>query len=144
MAYETMSDEQIIEQITSVIEKKRTSKRIKLSTLARRGGFNMQTYSNFTNRKTDIRISTLIQIFRGLNELDALENLFSAKEAFSPTGIKQNSVVRVRDRKSSGSRRNNIVSRLAEIKKQKELKRQESHQRINEVLHKFLSEDDKQ
>ena len=96
MNFETMSDGQIIQNIASFLEKKRLQKRIKAAELAEKGGFSAQTYSNFQNKKTDIRLSTLIQILRGLGELEKLERVFSQKEPVSLTGRKIITTQRVR------------------------------------------------
>jgi len=87
MSFESMSNEQIVEVIAKNIESKRIHKPISSEELAKKGGHKAQTYSNFINRHTDIRISTLIDIFRGLGELDKLEKAFEHKIPFSPLGI---------------------------------------------------------
>jgi len=96
MNFNNMSDEQIREQIALSIEKKRINKKIKATTLAEKGGHNTQTYSNFINRSTDIKIGTLIQILRGLGELDKLEAIFDTNEPYSPLQNNSKSAVRIR------------------------------------------------
>ncbi len=86
MSFELMPDKQIIKTIASSLEKKRLQKRIKVEDLAKKGGFNPQTYSNFLNKGTDIRLSTLLQILRGLGELDEFERFFQQEEALSLFG----------------------------------------------------------
>ncbi len=84
MNINNLSDQQIIEFIATNIEKKRLSKNISSEQLAKDGGYNMQTYSNFINQGTNIKIKTVIQILRGLEQLDILQTLFEHKEQFSP------------------------------------------------------------
>lgn len=96
MSYQEMSDEQILKEIASNIEKKRLRKKIRVTDLANKGGYSAQTYSNLINRNTDIKLSTLVQILRGLGELDKLENLFSIKEPFNPLTRQGATAVRIR------------------------------------------------
>ncbi|MCK9329083.1 MAG: helix-turn-helix domain-containing protein [Candidatus Cloacimonetes bacterium] len=84
MNLSTMNDQQIIEFIAINIEKKRLSNKISADDLAHKGGYNAQTYSNFINKHTNIKISTLIQILRGLEELDNFQHIIEYKEAYSP------------------------------------------------------------
>ena len=86
MSFELMPDKQIIKTIASSLEKKRLQKRIKVEDLAKKGGFNPQTYSNFLNKGTDIRLSTLLQIIRGLGELDEFKRFFQQEESLSLFG----------------------------------------------------------
>ena len=104
-----MSDEQIIHQIAASINKKRLQKKIKSSDLAAKGGVNPQTYSNFINKGTDIRISTLIQILRGLGELELLEKLFEEKKVFYPSGRRARILKRVRSSKKLPSQSSEIT-----------------------------------
>ena len=81
MKYQYMSDDLILEHIARSIEEKRIQKGIKSADLAKMGGFSAQTYSNFVNRHADIKLGTLIQIMRALDELDKLEEIFTPKES---------------------------------------------------------------
>lgn len=83
MNLENMSDEFIINFIAQNLEKKRLSEKITSEELAEKGGYNSQTYSNFVNKNTNIRMITFIQILRGLGALDILEKI-EYKEEFSP------------------------------------------------------------
>ena len=89
MNFNYMSDTQIIAAIGEHIEKARISKQISSENLAKKGGHHPQTYSNFINRGTNIKIETIIQIFRGLGELDKLQQAFEYKEPFSPSATKK-------------------------------------------------------
>jgi len=84
MDFNNMSDSEILQEIAKNIDKKRISIEKTSQQLADDGGHNMQTYSNFLNKNTDIRLSTVIQIFRGLDELNQLQKVFEHKEEFSP------------------------------------------------------------
>jgi len=86
MDFNTMSDEQILHHIALNLEEMRIEKQISSEDMARKGGHNPQTFSNFINRGTNIRLGTLIQMFRGIGELDKLQNAFEYKKAFSPSG----------------------------------------------------------
>jgi len=86
MNFSTMSDEQIIKEIAINLEKQRLYKELSSESIASRGGHNMQTYSNFINKGTNIRISTLIQILRGLGSLDEFQKTIEFKQPYSPTG----------------------------------------------------------
>lgn len=86
MNISNMNDEQIIEFICENLEKKRLTKKISSEELAKKGGHVSQTYSNFINKNTNIRILTLVQILRGLGELDKLQSLIEFKEPYSPLG----------------------------------------------------------
>ena len=86
MNIKNMNDEQILEFISQNLEKKRLSKRIGMEELANKGGYVAQTYSNFINKNTNIRVSTLIQILRALGELDKFQELIEYKEEYSPLG----------------------------------------------------------
>ena len=99
MSFSNISNEQIRKRMATSLEKKRLHKGIKSATLAEKGGHNVQTYSNFINKNSDIRISTLIDIFRGLGELDKLEALFEMRVPYSP--LEKQSVPMVRVSKSS-------------------------------------------
>jgi len=99
MSFKNMSDEQIIKEIANSIEKKRLQKKIKASELAKIGGFNAQTYSNFINKHSDIKLSTLIQIIKALGELDKLESLFNTREVFNPLTNSTKTIKRVRTTK---------------------------------------------
>ena len=84
MNLNNMNDNQIIEFIAANLDKKRLSKNIVTEDLAKKGGHVSQTYSNFVNKNTNIRISTLIQVLRGLGELDKLQKLVEYKIPYSP------------------------------------------------------------
>lgn len=99
MSFSNISNEQIRKRMATSLEKKRLHKGIKSATLAEKGGHNVQTYSNFINKNSDIRISTLIDIFRGLGELDKLEALFEMRVPYSP--LEKQSAPMVRVSKSS-------------------------------------------
>ena len=96
MNISNMNDEQIIEFISQNLEKKRLSKKISSEELANKGGHVSQTYSNFINKNTNIRILTLIQILRGLGELDKFQSLIEFKEPYSPLGNNNQLPKRVR------------------------------------------------
>lgn len=96
MNINNINDEQIIEFISQNLEKKRLSKKISSEELAKKGGHISQTYSNFINKNTNIRILTLIQVLRGLGELDKLQSLIEFKEPFSPLGNSSELPKRVR------------------------------------------------
>lgn len=87
MNLSTMNDQQIIEFIADNLEKKRLSNEISADDLAQKGGYNAQTYSNFINKHTNIKVSTLIQIIRGLGELDSFQQLIEYKKSYSPMGV---------------------------------------------------------
>jgi len=74
-----MPDDLILKDIAQKIEKKRLAKKIKVSELAKMGGFNPQTYSNFINKNADIKLGTLIRILRAFGELDNFEDVFADK-----------------------------------------------------------------
>lgn len=84
MNINNMNDEQILKFISSNLEKKRLSKKISAEELAKKGGYNSQTFSNFVNRNTNVKISTLIQVLRGLGELDKLQELIEYKTPYNP------------------------------------------------------------
>ncbi len=86
MDLNNMNDEQILEFISQNLEKKRLSKKVSSEELANKGGHVSQTYSNFINKNTNIRVVTLVQILRGLGELEKLQNIIEFKEPFSPLG----------------------------------------------------------
>lgn len=96
MNLNNMNDEQIIEFISQNLEKKRLSKKISSEELANKGGHVSQTYSNFINKNTNIRIVTLIQILRGLGELEKLQKIIEFKEPYSPLGNSQELPKRIR------------------------------------------------
>lgn len=96
MNIELMSNEQIIKFIADNLEKKRQSKKITSEELAQLGGHKMQTYSNFINKNTDMKISTLIQVLRGLGELEGLQKLIEYKEPYRPLGGKIDLKKRIR------------------------------------------------
>lgn len=83
MDFKNMSDKQIIEAISQNMEKKRLSKKITAEDMATKGGHSSQVYSNFINKNTNIKLETLIQMFRGIGELDKLQKAFEFKEQFS-------------------------------------------------------------
>ena len=85
MDFNNMSDEQIIEVMAANIEKMRISKQISAQDMAKKGGYNSQTYSNFINRGSNVRLGTIIQMFRGIGELDKLQKVFEYKKPYSPT-----------------------------------------------------------
>lgn len=87
MNLSTMNDQQIIEFIADNLEKKRLFNEISAEDLANKGGHNAQTYSNFINKHTNIKISTLIQILRGLGELDSFQQIIEYKTSYSPMGV---------------------------------------------------------
>jgi hypothetical protein len=101
MNFETMSNEQIINYIANNIEKERIHKSLSSEELANKGGHNSQTYSNFLNRGSNIKIATLIDIYRGLGELEKLQKAFEFKAPYSPTITQENNAVRVRKKKPS-------------------------------------------
>lgn len=86
MDFNYMSDEQILHEIAKNIEQMRIAKQISSEDMAQKGGHNPQTYSNFINRGTNIRLGTLIQMFRGIGELDKLQHALTYKQPFSPSG----------------------------------------------------------
>ena len=94
-----MNDQQIIEFIANNIEKKRLSNNISAEDLALKGGHNAQTYSNFINKNTNIKISTFIQILRGLGELDSFQQLIEYKELYSPMNSNNKLPQRVSNKK---------------------------------------------
>lgn len=85
MKLSNMNDEQILEFISTNLEKKRLAKPITSESLADKGGHVAQTYSNFVNKNTNIRVSTLIQILRGLGELDRFQACIEYKEPYVPS-----------------------------------------------------------
>ena len=105
MNFTNMSDEQIINLMRENIEKKRIHKQIKVSDLAKKGGFSTQVYSNFINRNVNIKINTIIQIFRALDELDSLQDAFIYKEEYSPASQKNSIPKRVRTKKNNVTKR---------------------------------------
>lgn len=106
MNIELMSDEQIIKYLAENIEKKRLSKKISSEDLALLGGHKAQTYSNFINKHTEIKIGTFIQILRALGELQGLQNLIEYKEPYSPLG--NNTELKKRIRKTNKKSNKNI------------------------------------
>jgi transcriptional regulator with XRE-family HTH domain len=107
MNFTTMNDQQIIEFIAENLEKKRLSNEISAEDLAHKGGHNAQAYSNFMNKHTNIKISTLIQILRGLGELDSFQKIIEYKESYSPMNINSTKLPkRIRNHKKQ-----NIVER---------------------------------
>lgn len=99
MDFKYMNDEQIIQYIASNLEKMRLSKQISADDMAQKGGYNSQVYSNFKNKNVNIKIETLIKMFRGIDELDKLQNAFEYKEPYSPTKSNKPLAKRVRKKK---------------------------------------------
>lgn len=99
MNLSNMNDEQIISFIAQNLEKKRLSEKISSENLAKKGGHISQTYSNFINKNTNIRINTLVQILRGLGELDNFQELVEYKEPYSPLNTKTELPKRIRKNK---------------------------------------------
>ena len=104
MNFNFMSDTQIIAAIGEHIEKSRILKQISSENLAKKGGHHPQTNSNFINRGTNIKIETIIQIFRGLGELDKLQQAFEYKEPFSPYATKKKLPKRIWTKKNTNNK----------------------------------------
>jgi transcriptional regulator with XRE-family HTH domain len=104
-----MSDNEIIEFIAKNTEKNRLSKNITQKEVSKKGGCNKQTLSNFAAQSTDIRLSTLIQIFRGIGELDKLQKAFEHKEQFSPVKTQSTLTERLRAFSSKEDKKRNII-----------------------------------
>lgn len=104
MNLNNMNDEQISEFISQNLEKKRLSKKISSEELAKKGGYVSQTYSNFINKNTNIRLVTLIQILRGLGELEKLQELIEFKEPYSPLGSNKELPKRIRTKVTNKTR----------------------------------------
>lgn len=104
MNFNNMSDNEIISTIAKELDKRRVSKNITSEELAAKGGHNAQTFSNFVNQGTNVRLGTIIQIFRGLGELDKLQGVFEHKELISPIAL-SNQAKMTRVRASSAKRR---------------------------------------
>jgi hypothetical protein len=81
-----MLDEQIAQSIAKSIDKMRRVNGLTTEKMAMNGGFNPQTFSNFLNQGSNIKLSTLLQFLRGVGEIDKLEHVFEDKTLFSPTG----------------------------------------------------------
>lgn len=107
MDFNSMTDKQIIKYIADSIEDIRISKQISAEDMANRGGYNAQSYSNFYNKNTNIKLETLIQMFRGIKELHRLQSAFKSNEEYSPLKTKKRLPKRVRKKTTSHSR--NIV-----------------------------------
>lgn len=90
MNFSTMSDKQIIEEMAKSLEEMRLINQVSTDEMSKKGGYNSQTYSNFLNRGANIKISTLIQVMRGMGELDKLQKAFDYKIPYSPTGKNSN------------------------------------------------------
>lgn len=93
-----MSDDAIIKFIAQNLEKIRLSQKITGRELAKKGGFSAQTFSNFLNKNSDIKLSTFIQILKGLKKLELLEKL-EYKVTYSPFSNETKLSKRVRSRK---------------------------------------------
>jgi transcriptional regulator with XRE-family HTH domain len=106
-----MSDKEIISTIANNIEKTRVSKNITSKDLAQKGGYNKQTYTNFVNKGTNIKLDTVIGILRGLDKLDALQNLFEYKEVYSPIQESLQKPQRVRASTKKQKQSNSIFSK---------------------------------
>lgn len=100
-----MNDEQIIKFISENLEKKRLSKSLKSEDLANKGGHGAQTYSNFVNKNTNIRLETFIQILRGLGELDKLQKFIEYSNPYSPMGNNKVLPKRVREKNQKTNNR---------------------------------------
>jgi len=139
MSYQTMSDEQIIQQIANSLDKKRRKKGIASVSLAQKGGHGVQTYSNFINQGKDIRLSTFIQILRGLGELDKLEEMLEDKEVFSPTGKKASIPRRIRTKTIVHNQDQEGIARLKKALDGFEIKKTEKEQRRSRKLESILA-----
>ncbi len=93
-----MNDEQIIEFISTNLEKKRLAKGLKSEDLASKGGHGTQTYSNFINKNTNIKLETFIQILRGLGELDKFQACIEYSKPYSPMGNNKTLPKRIRQK----------------------------------------------
>ncbi len=138
MSYQTMPDEQIIQQIANSLDKKRRKKGIASVSLAKKGGHGVQTYSNFVNQGKDIRLSTFIQILRGLGELDKLEEMLEDKEAFSPTGKKVPIPKRIRTKTIVRNQDHEGITRLKKALDGFEIKKTEKEQQRSRTLKSIL------
>lgn len=103
MNFNTMSDEQILKDIAQRLEKIRVTKKLSIEEMAQKGGYNAQSYSNFLNQNTNIKLSTLIQMLRGVDELEKLQNLFKIDDSYSPMGIKEDQPKRIRKKNKSNT-----------------------------------------
>lgn len=139
MSYQTMPDEQIIQQIANSLDKKRRKKEIASVSLAKKGGHGVQTYSNFINQGKDIRLSTFIQILRGLGELDKLEEMLEDKEVFSPTGKKASIPKRIRTKTIVCNQDQEGIARLKKALDGFEIKKTEKEQRRSRKLESILA-----
>ncbi len=80
------SDEQMMLAIAQSIDEMRRVHGLTTEEMAKKGGFNPQTFSNFLNQGTNIKLSTLLQFLRGVGEVDKLQELFEKKKVYSPLG----------------------------------------------------------
>jgi transcriptional regulator with XRE-family HTH domain len=86
MSFNYKSDEQIMLTIAQSIDEMRRIQALTVEEMAKKGGFNPQTFSNFLNQGSNIKLSTLLQFLRGVGEVDKLQELFEKKKTYSPLG----------------------------------------------------------
>jgi transcriptional regulator with XRE-family HTH domain len=80
MHYSLLDDISILADIGQNLDKLRISKNLTMAQLAEKSGVSENTIRRIINSKTDPSFSNIIRIYRGLGELDALQNFFTYSE----------------------------------------------------------------
>ncbi|MDC7231651.1 MAG: helix-turn-helix transcriptional regulator [Spirochaetales bacterium] len=97
-----MSENEILLEIGSQIEKLRLENRIKESDIERLSGVSRKTYYNFKNGKSGLSLRNFIRILKAINELDRLQRLFPETDSYSPAHPQKSDLPRrVRDNEAS-------------------------------------------
>lgn len=104
------SDEKIMIEIAQSIDEMRRVKGMKTEEMAEKGGFNPQTFSNFLNQGTNIKLSTLLQFLRGVGEVNKLQSLLKKENVYNPLGNNKTLPKKIYDsRKETPQKRREIV-----------------------------------
>ena len=85
MNFQLMTNEQILEALGNQFEELRIQKRVQNKEIINKGGASKDAINNFRHHNGDIKLSSLINILRGLDELDRLQKLLKTTTEYSPT-----------------------------------------------------------
>ena len=84
MRFSLMSDDEILIEIASRMDRKRRENERDDKELVEKSGTNISTIKRFRANKGSISLTSFIRILRGLGELDSLNSLLESTQTFSP------------------------------------------------------------
>ena len=85
MRFSLLSDEEILIELGTRIERRRREKEFSDAELVEKSGTNIATLKRFRANKGTISLTSFIRILRGLGELDSLNALLESTHTFSPS-----------------------------------------------------------